>query len=120
MIRALHGCPLPNLRLRATSIKRRRPPKSRVTGPLTLGGKSPIVGPRLKGEAFLLLRALREAAQRANRKGGATTQTPRGGGYGNSDCHPSPSTYYSTSVFELLARSPSLTPEPHEANLPRT
>uniref|UniRef100_M4BGV9 RxLR effector candidate protein n=1 Tax=Hyaloperonospora arabidopsidis (strain Emoy2) TaxID=559515 RepID=M4BGV9_HYAAE len=33
---------------------------------------------------------------------------------------PPPSTYYSTSAFELSARSPSLTPEPHEANLPRT
>uniref|UniRef100_M4BI67 RxLR effector candidate protein n=1 Tax=Hyaloperonospora arabidopsidis (strain Emoy2) TaxID=559515 RepID=M4BI67_HYAAE len=53
-------------------------------------------------------------------KGEATTQTLRGEGYGNSGCHPPPSTYYSTSAFELSARSPSLTPEPHEVNLPRT
>uniref|UniRef100_M4BAI6 Uncharacterized protein n=1 Tax=Hyaloperonospora arabidopsidis (strain Emoy2) TaxID=559515 RepID=M4BAI6_HYAAE len=46
-------CSLPNLRLRATTAKRRRPPNSRATGPLTLGGKSPIVGPRLKGGGLL-------------------------------------------------------------------
>ena len=50
---------------------------SKESGPLTLGGKSPIVGPRLKGEAFLPLRALREAAQRANRKGSNNPDTPR-------------------------------------------
>uniref|UniRef100_M4BRN2 Uncharacterized protein n=1 Tax=Hyaloperonospora arabidopsidis (strain Emoy2) TaxID=559515 RepID=M4BRN2_HYAAE len=47
---------LPNLRLRATTAERRRPPKSWATGPLTLGGKSPIVGPRLK-EGVLLAAA---------------------------------------------------------------
>uniref|UniRef100_M4BCV6 Uncharacterized protein n=1 Tax=Hyaloperonospora arabidopsidis (strain Emoy2) TaxID=559515 RepID=M4BCV6_HYAAE len=76
-------CPLflslPYLRLRATTAKRRRPPKSRATGPLTLGGKSPIVGPRLKGEGLL-------AAACAT--GGSAVCKPKGEGYGNSDCHP--------------------------------
>uniref|UniRef100_M4C2I3 RxLR effector candidate protein n=1 Tax=Hyaloperonospora arabidopsidis (strain Emoy2) TaxID=559515 RepID=M4C2I3_HYAAE len=36
-----------------------------------------VVGPRLRGEAFLPLRALREAAQRANRKGSNNPDTPR-------------------------------------------
>ena len=44
---------LPNLRLRATTAKQRGPPKSRAIGPLTLGGKSPIVGPILKGGGLL-------------------------------------------------------------------
>uniref|UniRef100_M4C1K3 Uncharacterized protein n=1 Tax=Hyaloperonospora arabidopsidis (strain Emoy2) TaxID=559515 RepID=M4C1K3_HYAAE len=105
---------LHNLHLRATTAKRRRPPKSPATGPLTLGGKFPIGGRPS-------CRCVRYGRQRSvQTERGATTQTPRGEGYGNSSCHPPPSTYYSTSAFELLARSPRLTPESHEANLPRT
>ena len=77
MLAHQQGDLLPNLRLRATTAKQRRPPKSRATDPLTLGGKSPILGPRLKGEAFLPLHALREAAQRANRKGSNKPDIPR-------------------------------------------
>uniref|UniRef100_M4BG45 RxLR effector candidate protein n=1 Tax=Hyaloperonospora arabidopsidis (strain Emoy2) TaxID=559515 RepID=M4BG45_HYAAE len=41
------------------------------------GWEVPYRGAQIKGEAFLPLRALREAAQRANRKGSNNPGTPR-------------------------------------------
>uniref|UniRef100_M4BYF4 RxLR effector candidate protein n=1 Tax=Hyaloperonospora arabidopsidis (strain Emoy2) TaxID=559515 RepID=M4BYF4_HYAAE len=83
------------------------------------GWEVPYRGAKIKG-GKPSCRCVRYGRQRSvQTERGVTTQTPRGEGYGNSGCQPPPSTYYSTSAFELSARSPSLNTEPHEANLPR-
>uniref|UniRef100_M4BLB9 Uncharacterized protein n=1 Tax=Hyaloperonospora arabidopsidis (strain Emoy2) TaxID=559515 RepID=M4BLB9_HYAAE len=111
---------LPSLRLQATTAKRRRPPKSRATSPLTLGEKSPIMGPRLKGGGLLAAACATGGSAACKPEGVQQPRHPGVRGTATAVVTPSPSTYYSTSAFELPARSPSLTPEPHEANSPRT